>query len=80
MGIEWKQADENRYLFDGYDRKSGEFRFRATRVDLIFGHHDELRAVSEVYASDDSKEKFIHDFINAWDKVMNLDRFDLQNR
>lgn len=80
MGIEWRQADENRYLFDGYDRKSGEFRFRATRVDLIFGHHDELRAVSEVYASDDSKEKFIHDFINAWDKVMNLDRFDLQNR
>lgn len=80
MKIEWKPADEHRYLFEGYNRESGEMRFKATRVDLIFGHHDELRAVAEVYASDDAKEKFIHDFIKAWDKVMNLDRFDLKIR
>ena len=70
MGIEWRQADRHRYLFEGYDRKSGELRFKATRVDLIFGHHDELRAVAEVYAGDE--EKFIQDFIKAWNKVMNL--------
>lgn len=80
MGIEWGQMDEHRYLFEGYDRKSGEMRFKATRVDLIFGHRDELRAVAEVYASDDAKEKFVHDFIKAWNKVMNLGRFDLKIR
>ncbi len=78
MGIEWKSADNNRYLFKGYDRKTGEEKWVATRVDLIFGHHDELRAVAEIYACDDAKEKFIHDFIAAWNKVMNLDRFDLK--
>jgi len=78
MGVEWRQTDGNHYLFEGYDIKSGKFRFRATRVDLIFGHHDELRAVAEVYASDDSRERFVRDFINAWNKVMNLDRFDLK--
>jgi len=78
MGTKWKRIDENGYLFNGYDRKTEELRWTATRVDLIFGHHDELRAVSEVYASDDSEEKFIHDFIDAWNKVMNLDRFDLK--
>lgn len=78
MGVEWRQADGYRYLFEGYDRKTGELRWTATRVDLIFGHHDELRAVSEVYACDDAQEKFIRDFIAAWDKVMNLDRFDLR--
>ncbi len=77
METEWKQADEHRYIFEGYDRKTGELKWKATRVDLIFGHHDELRAVAEVYACDDAKEKFIKDFIKAWDKVMNLDRFDL---
>ncbi len=77
MDIEWKQADPYRYLFNGYDRKTGELKWTATRVDLIFGHHDELRAVSEVYGSDDAGEKFVRDFISAWDKVMNLDRFDL---
>ncbi len=76
MGIEWKQADDYRYLFNGYDRKSGERRWTATRVDLIFGHHDELRAIAEVYACDDAEEKFVRDFVAAWDKVMNLDRFD----
>ena len=78
MGIEWRAADKNRYLFNGYDRKSGEKKWTATRVDLIFGHHDELRAVAEVYACDDAEEKFIKDFVAAWDKVMNLDRFDIK--
>ena len=80
MGTEWKAVDDHRYLFNGYDRKTGELKWTATRVDLIFGHHDELRAVVEVYACDDAKEKFVRDFIAAWDKVMNLDRFDLKMR
>jgi len=78
MATEWRQADEHRYIFEGYDRKTGELNWKATRVDLIFGHHDELRAVAEVYASDSGKEKFVKDFVAAWDKVMNLDRFDLR--
>lgn len=77
MGTEWKVADERRYLFGGYDRKTGELKWKATRVDLIFGHHEELRAVAEVYAALDGREKFVHDFVAAWAKVMNLDRFDL---
>ncbi len=76
--IEWMPADNYRYLFKGYHRKSGNLKWTATRVDLIFGHHDELRAVAEVYAADDAKEKFVNDFIKAWDKIMNLDRFDLK--
>ncbi|WP_297452845.1 catalase/peroxidase HPI [Persephonella sp.] len=76
MDTEWKPVDKNHYLFEGYDRKSGKQEWKATRVDLIIGHHNELRAVAEVYASD--KEKFISDFVKAWDKVMNLDRFDLK--
>ncbi|GIW47696.1 MAG: catalase-peroxidase [Deltaproteobacteria bacterium] len=78
MGIEWRPADGNRYLFEGYNRKTGKLTWSATRVDLIFGHHEELRTVAEVYASDDAKEKFVQDFITAWDKVMNLDRFDIK--
>jgi catalase-peroxidase len=77
-GTEWKPADEHSYMFNGYDRKTKDLKWTATRVDLIFGHHNELRAVAEVYASSDSREKFIKDFIKAWNKVMNLDRFDLQ--
>ena len=77
MGVEWRQEGEHRYLFGGYDRKTGEKKWTTTRVDLIFGHHDELRSVAEVYASDDAKEKFLHDFVAAWNKVMNLDRSDL---
>ncbi|HOL05805.1 MAG TPA: catalase/peroxidase HPI [Syntrophorhabdaceae bacterium] len=77
MGIEWKPIDEKNYLFNGYNRKTGALIWSATRVDLIFGHHNELRAVSEVYAASDGKEKFVHDFISAWNKVMNLDRFDI---
>lgn len=78
MGTVWKPADEHSYLFNGYDGKTGVLKWTATRVDLIFGHHNELRAVAEVYASSDGKEKFVGDFVKAWDKVMNLDRFDLQ--
>ncbi len=78
MGIEWRPADGNRYLFEGYNRKTGKLTWSATRVDLIFGHHEELRTVAEVYASDDAREKFVQDFITAWDKVMNLDRFDIK--
>lgn len=80
MGVDWGPIDDYHYLFKGYDRNSGELKWTATRVDLIFGHHDELRAVSEVYASDDAKEKFVNDFIAAWNKVMNLDRFDLSRK
>lgn len=78
IGIEWKPVDENSYLFKGFDRKTGLQKWTATRVDLIFGHHGELRAVCEVYGSLDGKGKFVDDFVNAWDKVMNLDRFDLK--
>jgi len=78
MRYEWRAADEYRYIFKGYDTESGEEKWSATRVDLIFGHHDELRAIAEVYASDDAEEKFVRDFILAWSKVMNLDRFDLK--
>lgn len=80
MGVEWKPADEYLYLFNGYDRKTGALKWTATRVDLIFGHHNELRAVCEVYGADDGQEKFIQDFVKAWNKVMNLDRFDLRRK
>ncbi|NIK73271.1 catalase-peroxidase [Thermonema lapsum] len=77
MGNEWRAIDDKQYLFEGRDRKTGIPKWTATRVDLIFGAHAELRALAEVYACDDAAEKFVHDFIKAWDKVMNLDRFDL---
>lgn len=73
----WKPVNEHKDLFEGTDRKSGEAKWTATRVDLIFGSNTELRALAEVYACDDAKEKFVHDFVAAWTKVMNLDRFDL---
>ena len=77
MDTEWKAsvADEN--VYEGRDRSTGEIKWKATAVDLVFGSHSQLRAISEVYASDDSKEKFVRDFVAAWNKVMNLDRFDL---
>ena len=77
MDTEWKTsvADEN--VYEGRDRSTGEIKWKATAVDLVFGSHSQLRAISEVYASDDSKEKFVRDFVAAWNKVMNLDRFDL---
>ncbi|MEN9302534.1 MAG: catalase/peroxidase [Bacteroidota bacterium] len=77
MSTEWKAKDETKLLFEGRDRQTGAIKWTATRADLIFGSNSELRALAEVYASNDAKEKFVKDFIAAWTKVMNLDRFDL---
>jgi len=77
MATEWKAVSEGRDLFEGRDRKTGGPKWTATRVDLIFGSNSQLRALAEVYASADSQDKFLHDFIAAWNKVMNLDRFEL---
>jgi catalase-peroxidase len=77
MGTEWTPTSEAGDTFEGRDRKTGERKWTATRVDLLFGANAQLRALSEVYAQDDAKEKFVQDFIAAWNKVMNLDRFDL---
>jgi catalase-peroxidase len=73
----WKATSEDQDVFEGHDRKTGELKWTGTRVDLIFGSNSRLRALAEVYACEDSKEKFIHDFVAVWSKVMNLDRFDL---
>lgn len=78
MATEWKPLSEERELFEGRDRKTGALKWTATRVDLIFGSNSQLRAISEVYGSDDAKEKFVKDFVAAWNKVMNADRFDLK--
>jgi catalase-peroxidase len=77
MGTEWKPVSDAKDLFEGRDRKTGEVTWTATRVDLIFGSNSQLRALAEVYACDDSKEKFVKDFVAAWSKVMNLDRYEL---
>jgi catalase-peroxidase len=78
MSSEWKATDNNQLVFEGRDRRTQNIKWMATRADLIFGSNSELRALAEVYASDDAKEKFVRDFIAAWTKVMNLDRFDLK--
>jgi len=78
MSTEWKATDDTKEVFEGRDRKTGELKYTATRADLIFGSNSELRALAEVYASDDAKEKFVQDFVDAWTKVMMLDRFDLK--
>ncbi len=78
MKTEWKKSVDSIVFYEGLDRVSGELRWTATPVDLIFGSHSELRAVAEVYASNDGKKKFAEDFVNAWTKVMRLDRFDLK--
>jgi catalase-peroxidase len=77
MGTVWTPTSEDAETFEGRDRATGEVKWTASRVDLIFGSNSELRAIAEVYACDDAKEKFVHDFVAAWNKVMNLDRFDL---
>ena len=77
MDTVWKPTSEAAQEFEGTDRKSGELKWTATRVDLVFGSNSQLRALAEVYAQDDAKEKFVQDFVGAWVKVMNLDRFDL---
>lgn len=78
MQIVWKEISKEEKEFEGKDRKTGNLKYKASRVDLVFGSNSQLRAVAEVYAQDDAKEKFVLDFVNAWTKVMNLDRFDLK--
>jgi catalase-peroxidase len=77
MGTEWKPVSKDADVFEGRDRKTGAAKWTGTRVDLVFGSSSQLRALAEVYGSSDAQEKFIYDFVTAWNKVMNLDRFDL---
>jgi catalase-peroxidase len=77
MSTKWEKSSKVEGVYDGRDRATGKLKWTATSVDLIFGSHSELRAVAEVYAADDGREKFVRDFVDAWTKVMNLDRFDL---
>jgi len=77
MGTEWKAISDAKDIFEGRDRKTGEVKWTGTRVDLIFGSNSQLRALAEVYGSVDAQKKFVQDFVAAWTKVMNLDRFDL---
>ena len=76
MGTEWTAGGDG--VYEGRDRATGELRWTGTAVDLVFGAHSQLRALAEVYAAADGREKLVHDFVAAWDKVMNLDRFDLR--
>jgi len=78
MSTTWKPVSDEGEIFEGRDRQSGEVKWTATRSDLIFGSNSELRALAEFYACEDSKQKFVQDFVAAWNKVMNLDRFDLE--
>ncbi|MGI8543678.1 MAG: catalase/peroxidase HPI, partial [Aridibacter sp.] len=75
LGTTWKATSEEETEFEGRDRKTGEVKWTGTRADLIFGSNSELRALAEVYGTDDAQEKFTKDFVAAWTKVMNLDRF-----
>src|SRR4030095_3820932 len=77
LGTTWKSTSEDAQTFEARDDVTGEVKWTGSRVDLVFGSHSELRALAEVYAGDDAREKFVHDFVAAWVKVMNLDRFDL---
>ncbi len=77
MRTVWKSTSQAEETFEGRDRTNGQVKWTATRVDLIFGSNSQLRALAEVYAADDAKAKFVSDFVKAWEKVMNLDRFDL---
>jgi catalase-peroxidase len=77
MGTKWQPSAGSEGVYEGHDRKTNELKWTGTRVDLIFGSHSQLRALAEVYACADSKEKFVKDFVAAWTKVMELDRFDL---
>ena len=77
MATEWKATSKDEDVFEGSDRKTGKPKWTGTRVDLVFGSNSVLRALAEVYGTADSQEKFVHDFVTAWSKVMNLDRFDV---
>jgi catalase-peroxidase len=78
MGTEWQAVSDAKETFEGHDRKTSELKWTATRVDLVFGSNSVLRALAEVYGSSDAQEQFLRDFVAAWTKVMNLDRFDLR--
>jgi catalase-peroxidase len=78
MDNKWKATDDSKLKFEAIDRETGEVKWKATRADLIFGSNSELRALAEVYASSDFKEQFVKDFVDAWHKVMMLDRFDIK--
>jgi catalase-peroxidase len=77
MNIEWQPSSTSEDVFEGRDRGTGDLKWTGTRVDLVFGSNSELRAFAEVYACGDSQQAFVRDFVAAWDKVMDLDRFDL---
>ena len=77
MGIKWSVSADSKGILEGRDRTTGELKWTGTLVDLVFGSNSQLRALAEVYASSDAAEKFVNDFVAAWNKVMNLDRFDL---
>ena len=77
MGTQWKAISDTKDLFEGSDRKTGEKRWTASRVDLLFGSNSQLRPLAEVYGSSDAQEQFVKDFVKVWNKVMNLDRYDL---
>ena len=78
MGIEWRATSDAEDVFEGRNRNTGELKWTGTRVDLVFGSNSQLRAIAEVYGSDDAQERFVRDFVAAWNKVMELDRFDLE--
>jgi catalase-peroxidase len=78
MSTKWQKSASAEGVYDGVDRKTGQTKWTASPVDLIFGSHSELRAIAEVYAAEDGKQKLVNDFVNAWNKVMMLDRFDLK--
>ncbi|WP_134670817.1 catalase/peroxidase HPI [Halorussus marinus] len=78
MSTEWEQVSDSKEVYEGYDRETGELKWKGSRVDLIFGSNSRLRAISQVYGSEDGEEKFVRDFVDAWSKVMHLDRFDLE--
>ena len=77
MSTEWQVSPRCDYFYEGRDRGTGELKWTGSRVDLLFGSNSQLRAIAEVYGCDDSQQAFVRDFVAAWDKVMNLDRFDL---
>ena len=77
MSTEWRKSSKNERVFEGRDRRTDAVRWTGTAVDLVFGSNSQLRAIAEVYACDDSHQAFVRDFVAAWNKVMNLDRFDL---
>jgi len=78
MNTQWEPSQKNHGVMEGHDRSTGRLKWTATLVDLVFGSNSELRAIAEVYASNDAQGKFVNDFVAAWTKVMNSDRFDLR--